>query len=353
MALTKRPSQRDIAQRANVSQTAVSMVLNGKTAEHGISKETEEKVLAAITELGYVPNISARSLRTGRNGLIGVHTFENLFPTSQHSYYFEFMVGVEEKAIELGQDLVLLTSAHQHEGDQSIYRAGNNRLRLTDGAVILGFNQDSDELSRLAEEGFPFVFIGRREKVSSLMPYVTVDYAAAMASVVTEITAHGHRRVAYLGLDARLEPRVERLDSFHLQAAEADLEICDESMAAPGDLTSEWFARIREAGVTVVLVESSGALREVAALAAAAGVSIPRDLSLVCLDTPGASNDEHDWTHIVIPRREMGGRAVSLLLELLNGQSALDHREEFTCQFHSGATLSTVPQLRRSRRSSS
>lgn len=339
MAIGRRPSQRDIAQLAEVSQTAVSMVLNGKAGQHGISRDTEQRILAAIDELGYVPNVSALALRSGRNGLIGVHTFNNLFPTSQDSYYFEFMVGVEEMAIELGQDLVLLTSAHQREGDRNIYSGGNNRLRLTDGAVILGFNQNTSELSRLADEGFPFVFIGRREAVASLMPYVTVDYAASLATVVAELGQRGHTRAAYLGARIRLEPRIERLDAFRTQAAAAGLEIVDETLAASGKLTGSWLQRLRKAGVTALLVESSQHLIEVAALATEAGLSIPEELSVIGLDNPSVTNNFRDWAHTAIPRKEIGRRAVSLLLELLDGQRSTDYREELPCTFHPGDTL--------------
>lgn len=337
----RRPSQRDIAERAHVSQTVVSMVLNGKTAEHGIAKATERKVRAAIEELDYVPNISARSLRSGRNGLIGVHTFETLFPTSQHSYYFEFMVGVEEKAMETGQDLVLLTSAHQRAGQQSIYRGGNNRLRLTDGAIILGFHQDDDELSRLADEGFPFVFIGRRERVSSLMPYITPDYRQASADMITQVAGAGHRRISYVGLAQRAEPRRERLDTVRQVAHQLDISIHAETFCQPGSLEVSWLTTLHEDGVTAIVVEGCDHLPQLAGLCEASGVAIPRDLSVVCLDTSDSDGEasRYDWCHTVIPRREIGARAVGILLKLLDHQRSFDYREEVPCAVHRGKTL--------------
>ncbi|NIK54702.1 LacI family DNA-binding transcriptional regulator [Kribbella shirazensis] len=341
MAGGKRPSQRDIAERAQVSQTAVSLVLNGKSEQYGLSPETVAKVRAAMTALGYVPNISARTLRGGRNGLIGVHTFETLFPTSQQSYYFEFMIGVEEMAIATGQDLVLLTSAHQHEGDQSIYRGGVNRLRLTDGAVILGFNEDAEELSRLADEGFPFVFIGRREKVASLMPYVTVDYAGGMAAVAGHLADLGHRRVAYLGLPDRLGPRTERRTAFGASAEQASIEVQDQFFVSPADVGADWLTRLRDEHVTAAVVESGDFLPKVVELADAAGLTIPADLSVVCLDTPSVRTGPYDWAHTALPRRELGGRAVRVLLDFLDGHLPRNHREELPCELHLGQTLTS------------
>ena len=106
---------------AGVSQTTVSLALNGRTAAYGINKETEERIMAAARELGYVPNPTARALRGGRNNLIGVHAFEPLFPTSSESYYEEILVGVEQAAINAGQDLVLFTSIHQNAGRASVF----------------------------------------------------------------------------------------------------------------------------------------------------------------------------------------------------------------------------------------
>ncbi|MEV0826632.1 LacI family DNA-binding transcriptional regulator [Nonomuraea rubra] len=333
------PRQRDIAKLAGVSQTTVSLVLNGRTAEHGINKETEQKVLTAIRELGYVPNITARALRKRRNGLIGVHTFERLFPTSKESYYEEFMIGIERQAISSGQDLVLFTSMHQEgSADPSIFREGQNRLRIADGAIILGFDQHDDELARLAAEGFPFVFIGRREKAATLMPYVTADYHTAVTGVVSRVHEHGHRRAAYLGLRIRAEPRIERHDAFVAACAATGTAIVEETSADPGELDRAWLERVLGAGATVLVVESATHLEELAAICACAGVPIPERLSVVGLDTAGGDT-AHAWTHVTVPLRAIGARAVEILLDVLDGRRELTHHERLACGFEPGATL--------------
>lgn len=335
-----RPRQQDIARLAGVSQTAVSLVLNGKSAEHGINKETERKIRAAMAELGYVPNITARALRGGRNGLIGVHTFERLFPTGKGSYYDEFMVGIEQQAVRSGQDLVLFTSMHQVDGDASLFREGQNRLRIADGAILLGFHQHDDELARLAAEQFPFVFIGRRQKVAGLMPYVTADYHAAVREVMVRVHEYGHRRVAYLGLRLRAEPNVERHDAFTTACAAHGTRVLGEAQAEPGELDGEWLGRMVRDGATVLVVESALHLEEVAAWCADAGVPIPGRLSVVALDAiVDGPTFTHDWTHIGVPRREIGARAVEILLEVLDGSREFTHHESLACVLEPGGTL--------------
>lgn len=335
-----RPRQRDIARLAGVSQTTVSLTLNGKTAEHGINRETEQKIIEAARQLGYVPNVTARALRGGRNGLIGVHAFEPLFPTSRTSYYEEMMVGIEQQALRSGQDLVLFTSIHQDESAANIFHEGRNRLRIADGAIILGFDQHDDELARLAADGFPFVFIGRRERAAALMPYVTADYQTGVAEVTAQVHAHGHRRVGYVGVADRAEPRVERRDSFHAACADLGVEIVDESFADRDGLGPDWLTHVLDVGATALLVEGSFLLDEVATLCDRAGVTIPDRLSVVGLDSISAgAPTSHEWTHLDVPRREMGARAVSLLLEVLDGQHELTYHERLPCRFEPGATL--------------
>ncbi|NEE04720.1 LacI family DNA-binding transcriptional regulator [Phytoactinopolyspora halotolerans] len=338
--MTSRPRQRDIARLAGVSQTTVSLALNGKTAEHGINKETEQKIMAAAQQLGYVPNITARALRGGRNRLIGVHAFEPLFPTSRESYYDEIMVGIEQQAIRSGQDLVLFTSMHQDDGPANIFHEGRNRLRIADGAIILGFDEHDDELARLAAEGFPFVFVGRREKAAALMPYVSADYVRAVSELTRHVHELGHRRVAYLGLDDQAVPRIERRHGFHQTCTELGITVADETLAEPGGLDHGWLERVLHAGATAVLAEGTAHLEEIAALCAERHVAIPDRLSIVGLDSINDSMPvTHQWTHLTVPRLAMGARAVELLLEVLEGQHELTYHEDLACGFEAGATL--------------
>src|SRR5262245_48484111 len=107
----RRPTQADIARLAGVSQATVSVVLNGRDSDVRISPATRERVLTVIREWGYVANPSARSLAGGRNRIIGVHTFEPVFPTTSVDFYFPFLLGMEQEAADLGYDLLLFTSA--------------------------------------------------------------------------------------------------------------------------------------------------------------------------------------------------------------------------------------------------
>ena len=319
--------QSDIARLAGVSQTTVSVILRGRARENSIPQSTQDRVMAAIRELGYVPNAAARSLRGGRNGLIGVHTYEAVFPVTSEDYYNEFLVGIEEQAVEMGVDLVLFASTQGADGTRSIYGSGVNRLRLADGAVLLGVERNDDELERLAGEGYPFVFIGRRGTVSSLFPYVVPDYDSALRVVVTPLKDVGDGKLAYVGNRLRNNPQEDRLTAFTRHADRLEIPTTTPQFLSPADLDAGRVARFIEEGVTAVLVESWELAVALTDAAASAGVAIPASLSMVCLDIGPRSVAVDNWSHIQVPRRELGRRAVALLMDLLDGRVTNDHHE--------------------------
>jgi len=331
MRETRSPRQSDIARIAGVSQAAVSMVLTGRASENGIPEATQLRIRTALTELGYVPNAAARSLRGGRNGLIGVHTFERVFPISASDYYNEFLNGVEAQAVDEGLDLVLFASTQRPDGTRSIYGNGSNRLRLADGAIMLGFEKNDEELERLAGEGFPFVFIGRREIPGNRIPYVTADYFGAMEPVVELLSSNAHTNVVYLGAPLRRTPQVDRLEGLQHFASTADAPAVKAVFLDPDEVTAEWVRSMIEGGATAIIAETYILARALRQAVAAEEIVVPEDLSVICLDTDPLEDHWTPWSQLGVPRREMGRRAVRVLLQLMDGLVAADYVETIDC----------------------
>lgn len=338
---TKPPRQSDIAKVTGVSQATVSMVLTGRSAENSIPLATQQRVLEAAEQLGYVPNVNARSLRGGRNGLIGVHTFEPVFPIKNDDYYYEFLVGIEEQAMLMGLDLVLFASTHGPDGTRSIYGKGSNRLRLADGAVLLGISRTSEELERLAMEKYPFVFIGRRDGVSARMPYVTPDYHAALGEIMIRLRAAGHALIEYLGHAERTAPQDDKFAAYLDHTGRVDLRTRPPRFPTPDSITGPGLCALIDDGITAVVVESYELACALIDVAAGAGVDIPGDLSMVCLDVgPRAAG----WSHIEVPRRQLGLRAVAMLIDLLDGRIAPDYHEVLPITPATSATIAAPHQ---------
>jgi DNA-binding LacI/PurR family transcriptional regulator len=327
-----RPSQRDIARLAGVSQAVVSVVLNGKAETKSITPAIQQRIRETAAKLGYTPDIAARSLRGGRNGLIGLHTFEQVFPVRADDYYHEFLAGIEEKAVELGLDLVLFASTQRPDGSRSIYAGGSNRLRLADGSIMLGLERNDEELERLAAEGYPFVFIGRRDVPGAPVPCIAVDYAGAVAEAVDQLAASGHRKLAYLGGVARLTPHEERHTAFAAHTAARGLPTSDDTFVAPDQVTTGWFDGLLASGVTGLVIETYELAEAVAAVAKRSGCDIPTGLSTVCLDSPPSGSPVAAWSYTAIPRREIGARSVALLIALLEDEIRTDHVEMLRCE---------------------
>ncbi|WP_020578126.1 LacI family DNA-binding transcriptional regulator [Actinopolymorpha alba] len=313
-----RVRQADIARRAGVSQATVSMVINGRGDAAGIPAETQRRVLEASRSLGYVPNPVARNLRGKRTNLLGVHSFEAVFPLDRRDYYYEFLLGIEEEAESAGYDLVLFTSAGgEPDRRRRIYRDGVKRLTIADGSILLGVHSDRDELLRLVKDGYPFVHIGRRDIPGATIPFVTTDYARAVEQVVDNLLRLGHRRILYAGSEVPIEPQHDRRKGFRAALAAHKVRTGRLVQLPPDAVTADWLKRLINDGYTAVLLEGLPHARQ--ALTAAAGVAIPDDLSVVVLDSPPSGTNEFAaWSTLRIPRTEMGRAAVRLLLSRLD-----------------------------------
>ncbi|MFI0451560.1 LacI family DNA-binding transcriptional regulator [Actinomadura sp. 6N118] len=330
MTPPRRLTQQDIARMAGVSQTTVSMVLNNRTdTEVRISPETRERVLRVIRETGYIADPAARRLAERRNRIIGVFTYEAVFPSASADFYHPFLLGIEERAEDAGCDLLLFTSAKAASGERRRIFNADSRVRLADGCVLLGRTVDRDDLARLLAEGFPFISIGRRDDAGGPVPYVGVDYPPAVRALVERVKALGHTRLAYVGAGEGGESRTDRMRGFREAAGPRALHL---------PVGEGGHARILDelsaAGVTAVFVEEPADGTALTEAAKARGLSIPDDLSILVLGTP---DRRPGFTGFSIPRREIGWRAVELLTDVLERGGT--PQELLPCEPVEGTTL--------------
>ena len=310
----RKVTQATIAELAGVSQATVSLVLNGKAdAASRIPEETRLRVLEVIQQTNYVADPSARRLAGVGNKILGVFTYEPAFPTEGLDFYTPLLTGIEAAAEEIGNDLLMFTSAPVVDGHRRIFHE-NNRLGLADGCLLLGLEMDGQELDRLVREGYPFVAVGRREAVG--VPYVGVDYVAGTVDLVRQALVFGHERFFYLHVDSHGESVLDRLAGF--RSALANTGAVSETRSSNGSrLEADWRA-IRSFAPTVLFVESPTMAQALYELAAADGVSIPDQLSMIVLGEQSRQRDQAtDFTRFSAPRTELGSRAVHLLSRLL------------------------------------
>lgn len=339
-----RVTQAQVARIAGVSQAIVSLVLNGSDSVR-VSPETRRRVEEALRSTGYTVDIMGRRLRGKTNQILGVFTYESVFPSGVADFYRPFLLGIEEEAETQGFDLLLFTSPGRRDGRRRVYEQDTNRLRIADGCVLLGRHNDPAELARLVEERFPFVFIGRRESPAGPVSYVGADYVASTKAVHDWMWRLGHRRIALLSVAEENEPTLDRRAGYLAAARKhrrPPLLIVEDDPAVALRATLDQ-------QVTALLVESTAMADGVKAFAAGQGITVPDDLSLVVLgdSDPTQQPSAHsvpqsntDWSMFRIPRREMGVQAVRMLIGLVGGGSPKPLL--LPCEIHEGSTVAAV-----------
>jgi DNA-binding LacI/PurR family transcriptional regulator len=317
---SSRPTQLDIAKAAGVSTAVVSLVVNGRAnGAIKISEATQERVRAAIRELGYVPNLAARQLAGGNTNVIGVFTYDPIFPMNPSNFFQPFLVGIEEQAAVKDFNLLLFTRTSGKDA-RRIYQDGVNQLLAAQGAILMGAYEDRDELTRLRKENYPFVYVGRRAINGENIPSTAADYPGATAALVGQLIEAGHRNILYLGFAKTNESAEDRERGFLQAMTDAGIpnpQGLVHRMELP-DVGIDHLRRWIDEGVTALAVEHMEHAHRLHQLGEASGLRIPGDLSLVALgkaDDP--TQGHHDIDTYFIPQREMGAEAVTLLDRLL------------------------------------
>lgn len=343
--MRKRPRQVDVAAMANVSPAIVSLVINGHVDGNvRISPEAQQRVWAAVRELGYVANPIARKLAGNQNGLLGVFTYEAIFPLEYHDFYYPFLVGIEQEAQAQDHDLLLFTRLG-NKCKRAIYKDGVNSLQVADGAILLGIYEEPDEITHLLHDGFPFVYVGKREIPGEKISYVAADYTNATIEVVEYMYRLGHRRIAHLygKSGPHREAHRDRRSGNFLAHQRLGLPLDERLMfeCDADEITAELVKHYETLGVTALLFEDVHHVHAFLDAAAALGKHIPQDISFALLGNPvNQARDIQDVTGFTIPRQEMGQQAVRLLITLLS-PSTLPEAQQITlpCTFLPGKTV--------------
>lgn len=341
----RRVTQADVARMAGVSQATVSLVLNAENDRVGL--ETRERVLDAISKTGYSANPLAQRLAKGRNQIVGVFTYEPVFPRGGGDFYHPFLVGIEGEAERWGCDLLLFTSASVEGGRRHLSGKARAHLGITDGCVLLGRTEDKQELVHLIDDGFPFVFVGRRELPGAAdLPYVGADYIRATHDVVGMFLEQGHERVGFVGELSDRESVLDRLTGYRAAMREAGLR---PTSFDPAELTpAEIVDIVVDNHLTGLVLAEAYRAEDIQSVAAERGIDVPGDLSIAILGQPEVPVDTtRSWTGFRIPREEMGEQALSLLIELIENPGATDRHRLLPCVVEPGETVVSPQRTRK------
>ena len=320
----RRPSMSDVARLAGVSQTTVSFILND-TPGSNISPETRDRVWAAVGELDYRPNISARNLRTQSTNLIG-YGFDDPAGVTSHPILDQFLYSTILSLEAAGYHLLTFVTAARTDTTayQDLYRRGQ-----VAGFVVANTNDDDPRIAHLIADEVPFASFGRANNAWRF-PWVDVDGINGMAQVVTHLAAAGHRRIGLISWPEGSKAGAAREHGYAAGMAAAGIG-ADPACLCRGDNSvqtgAEGLARLMAlpAARRPTAVACVSDLIAVGAMnaAAAEGLAVGRDLAITGYDDSALAQFLHPpLTSVRQPIAAVGRRLVELLLGQIRGEPA-------------------------------
>lgn len=214
----KRVSLADVANELKVSKTLVSLVLNEKGDQHGISKQTQARVLAKAEELNYYPNQMARGLRMGKSGTIGLIVADIANP-----FYATIARKIEDETNKAGYNLIICSSDEKDEKELRLLKM--LRDRQVDGLIVSSTLQRPNALADLKRLGYPIVLIDRA--IPRLdVPAILVDNYQGAFNLTKHLISLGHKRIGHLSLSpAHISTLRDRLKGYRDALKEAGIKL--------------------------------------------------------------------------------------------------------------------------------
>jgi DNA-binding LacI/PurR family transcriptional regulator len=299
----------DVGRLAGVSHQTVSRVINGSRQ---VRPETRRRVLEAMRELGYRPNLTARALATGRTRTLGVVSFDTTLygPAST-------LLGIERAAHEAGYFIVVASMKALTRG--SVADAVDHlRLQGVDGVLAIAPLQDAAEALLHTAVDLPLVAV--EAGPDSEVPVVEVDQDAGAEKATRHLLELGHRTVWHIAGPPEFLESGKRLNAWRSTVEAARTEV-------PPPLTGDWSARSGyEAGrrlaadpdVTAIFAANDQMALGVLRALHEAGREIPGDVSVIGFDDipeapyflPPLSTVRQDFD-------ELGSRSLRVLLRMI------------------------------------
>jgi DNA-binding LacI/PurR family transcriptional regulator len=306
-----------VARKAKVSTATVSRVLNNANV---VKSSTRARVIKAIEELKYHPNLHARNLAGGKSRTIGV-----IVSNLENPFFFDIYKTIENDAHAAGYEVVMANTDYCSE--QLV-----NSIRLMMGRRVAGLAAVVSEMEpalidELADSDMPVVFydVGTpRQNISN----IRVDYRRGIDKVIDYLHSLGHRHLGFVGHHSLLGPIHERAKAVidaaarypHMQVrTAADTDTLDGGRLAARSLLAS--GEMPTAIVCVNDIMAVGALRELRER----GLRVPDDISVTGFDNVKLSEFCYPaLTTVHIPRERIGKLACESLLAKSGGNTS-DH----------------------------
>lgn len=285
MSLTRRRRRttiRDVAQRAGVSNGAVSLALSGKA---GVADSTRERIIAAADELRWRPSIGARALQTSRAFAVGLILARDPELLSADPFFPTFIAGVESELAVRNYALLLQVVRDDPVTEAEAYRRLAQEGRV-DGVFLTDLHRDDRRVALVQELELAAIAVGSPSTPLSI-PSVGIDDRVGVRQAVRHLLSLGHRRIAFVGGTpgyVHSESRLAAWRQGHRDAGIAPGRFVAADFTGAGGAAAT--ARLFDAGNPPTAIVFANDLMAIAGMSFAGqrGIEVPGQLSIVGFD---------------------------------------------------------------------
>lgn len=307
-------SLKDIAAACGVSASTVSKALNDLD---DISAARKEMIRKKAKEMGYLPNMAARALKTNVTHNIGVLFVDDYNSGLTHPFFSCVLESFKTEAESKGYDITFI---NKNVGGQKMTYLEHCRYRNVDGVVIANVNFEDEEVIELVQSGIPVVTI---DHVFNNCSSVVSDNIKGMRELTEHVLSKGHRKIAYIHGKSSGVTRA-RLSSFYRTMEDHGINVPDsyvvESPYQDGAACAEATRRLiamKERPTCILFPDDFAAVGGMGAIFEA-GLSIPEDISVAGFDgIPLIQQFNPKLTTYGQDMRAMGRAAAVQLVELI------------------------------------
>lgn len=309
----------DIAERVGVSVMTVSKALRDQP---DVAASTRARIKATAKEMGYVPDSSAQSLRTRATKLFGL-----VIPSTTNPVFARMVYALEERAQELGYDLLLCHTQNKPELEELCFR----RLlaRRVDGIFatpVYRMESDAKIYRELEASGTPVVLLGSPAAFCSQFVGVQTDELAASFAATKYLLELGHKRIAYFTGPLPAIWAQERYEGFRRAHREVGLDVDDALVFHAGSTIDDGHKAALQFANERCDATAIQACNDLVAIGCAntllqQGIRIPQDISLLGFgNILVAEHFRVPLTTVRQPKFRLGIAAIEMMQQLLRGE---------------------------------
>ncbi len=306
----------DVAKHAGTSKSTVSQFLN-KRYDY-MRTDTKKRIELAIEELGYSPNIIARSLKLKSTKTIGVIVANIL-----HVFSTQVIRAIEDYCNESNFH-VIVCNADDDPAKEKRY-IEMLRAKQVDGIIVFPTGDNVELYEQLLSDNFPLVFMDRKVPGISVNT-VLLDNEKASKIAVEAFLEEGYERIGMITppLDQCITPRLERINGFKNTLNEHDITYNHEYFASAEipDIQAKLKEMMESSPPQAILALNDRVLFEILKYTKEHQIKIPEDLAVIGIDDVSfASFYSPALTTVAQPAFEMGEKAAELLLNRISNNN--------------------------------